>query len=631
MIYIDFETRSKCDLKKAGAWAYSQHPSTEVLCMAYAVDDGEVELWTPEDVPPPLLEGHLHEAHNAFFELAIWTNILKWPAVEWSCSAAKCAAHSLPRALDKAGAALGLDVQKDQEGKRVMMKLCRPRKPSKNNPAVWHEDPEEFNILYEYCKDDVRAERALSHALRDLNKKETKVWQLDQDINRRGIRVDVEAVDAAIEISEEHVKSANSQLEIITEGAVSKVSEAAKLTVWVQEQGVGVSSVTKQEVKDTLAMEIPDRVRKALTIRQKMGKTSVAKYKAIKNALSTDGRLRDLLMYHGAGTGRWTGKLVQPQNFPRNGFKGDIEEYFSILKMKDHDAFELCYPDVMGTVSSMIRPCLIPTEGKYFYGADYSSIEARVLLWLADDENGLGVFARGEDIYKDMASDIYGVPINKVDSNQRQLGKQAILGLGYQMGANKFEQTCLGYGIAIDAEMAERVVEAYRQKYHLVRSMWYDQEHIAKEAITTGKFLTCGKIGWGTKGDFLYCKLPSKRLIAYYDPKIETVKTPWGGEKEGITYMATNPVTRKWERTKTYGGKLVENITQGTARDVMVEAMLRLEDARYEAVLTIHDEIITEKEQGDVAEFETLMSTLPDWAEGLPVAVEGWKGLRYLK
>ena len=220
MIYLDFETRSKADLKKVGAWKYSMHPSTEVLCMAWAIDDGEVQLWKPGDEAPLFirkpkdidelliktfldLSTDTYEAHNAFFERAIWTNVLKWGPVNWTCSAAKCAAHSLPRALDKAGEALGLTIQKDQEGKRIMMKMCRPRKPSKHNPSVWHEDPEDFEKLYKYCMDDVRAERALSKALKPLNKIEQKVWALDQKINERGINVDMEAVKAAIQVSVE--------------------------------------------------------------------------------------------------------------------------------------------------------------------------------------------------------------------------------------------------------------------------------------------------------------------------------------------------------------------------------------------------------------------------------------------
>ncbi len=650
MIYVDFETRSKCDLIKEGAWKYSLHPSTEVLCMAWAIDDGEVQLWKAGDPIPKVFLGYNHvihgvngreevisplcEAHNAFFELAIWTNVLKWPAVKWCCSAAKCAAHSLPRSLDKAGKALGLSIQKDQEGKRVMMKMCKPRKPTKHNPAIWHERPEDFQKLYAYCMDDVRAERALGHALRDLSAQETKVWELDQKINVRGVRVDVDAVQAALDLSEEYTERLNEEMFAATNGEVLRASEAGKLTKWCNSMGVAMNSVAKQELADALNnMEMPEEVRTALTIRQRAAKTSVAKYKAMKAATAPDGRIRDLLMYHGASTGRWTGKLVQPQNLPRNNFKGDLEQYFTILKTATPSAFELCFPEVMETISSLIRPCFIASEGKALFGGDYSSIEARVLLWLAGDERALDLFRHGKDVYLDLASEIYNMRPEDIakDSRERQLGKQGILGCGYGMGHAKFLTTCEAYGIEIDEEMAQKVVDTYRNKYHKVKSMWYDMERAAISAVETGDMQFCGKIGWGIDGDFLYAKLPSKRLIAYYKPEVRMTETPWGQEKNTLTYMATNSVTRKWERERTYGGKIVENITQGVARDVMAEAMLRCEDAGYEVVLTVHDEILTEKGDGNVKEFENLMSALPDWAEGLPVEVEGWSGQRYLK
>ena len=634
-IYIDFETRSECDLPKAGAWKYSEDPSTEVLCMAWAVDDGEVHLWKP-GMEFPYLEitnVGLYEAHNAFFERAIWLNVLKLPPVQWSCSAAQCAAHSLPRSLDKAGEALGLSIQKDQEGKRVMMKMCKPRKPTKNNPAKWHEKPEDFETLYAYCMDDVRAERALSKSLAQLSEKETKIWNLDQTINQRGIHVDMEAVNAAIKISEEHLEKANAIFSELTGGFVERASEASKIVQWCQGQGAPVESVAKQQLTDILSSNtLPQNVRKVLELRQKVAKTSVAKYKAIKNAASSGNRLRDLLMYHGANTGRWTGKTVQPQNFPRNDFEGDEEEYFAILKQGNLESFSLCYPDVMGTISSCIRGVFIPSDGKDFYGGDYSSIEARCLPWLAGDEGALKVFREGKDIYKDMAVAIYDINYDVVTKEQRQLGKQAILGLGYGMGGPKFQQTCAGYGIEISEDKADEVKNIYRNKYHLTKEYWYAVERAAVQAIKEpGSFVKCGKIGWGIDNNFLCCKLPSGRLIRYYKPVLQQQKTPWGDTKLGITYMSQNSVTRKWEETRTYGGKLVENITQGVARDVMAEAMLRVEEAGYEVVLSVHDELVTEADHGSVKEFEKLMATNPEWGKDIPLEVEGWSGVRYGK
>lgn len=640
MIHVDLETRSKCDLLKSGAWRYSQDPSTEVLCMAFAIDDGPVHLWRPGDAFPfqQLIkpEEFVMEAHNAFFEKSMWKNILvpKYGASEnvtWSCSAAKCAAHSLPRALDKAGAALGLSIQKDQEGKRIMMKLCKPRKPTKNNKAIWHEDPADYQKLYEYCMDDVRAERAIGNALRDLNPMERKIWLLDQKINERGIRVDMEAVEAAITITSGFVEKLNAKLPELTNGYVNKATENAKLLQWVRLQGVSAINVAKSTVVELLAGELPEVVRKVLRIRQKLGKTSIAKYTAIIKAICHDGRLRDLLMYYGGHTGRWVGKIFQPHNLPQNKFKGDVDEYFHILKMADLDIFTLLYPDVMETISYLIRPLLIPTEGEIFYGGDYSSIEARVLPWLAGDDNALEVFKQGKDIYKDLACTIFKKSIDEITPDERQLGKQGILGLGYQMGAPRFQETCKSYGIDIDIDMAEKVKNTYRNKYHKVKQMWYDQEAAAKKAIKTNKNVRCGKILWGIDGDFLYCKLPSKRLMAYYKPKLKSIMRPWGKKLEAVHYMAVNSVTKKWEEHITYGGKIVENITQAVARDLLAHAMLECEDAGYKIVLHVHDEIITERIDGSVEEFEKLMKSKPEWANGIPIEVEGWSGKRYLK
>ena len=276
---------------------------------------------------------------------------------------------------------------------------------------------------------------------------------------------------------------------------------------------------------------------------------------------------------------------------------------------------------------------MIPTEGKAFFGGDYASIEARVLLWLAEDERALDLFREGKDIYLDLAATIYGVEPESIakSSIERQLGKQGILGCGYGMGHEKFMGTCDQYGIDIDEGMARKVVETYRNRYNKVKNLWYDMERAAISAVETGEMKFCGKIGWGMDGDFLYAKLPSKRLMAYYKPEIRMTETPWGKEKLTLTYMATNSVTRKWERDRTYGGKLVENVTQAVARDLMAEAMLRCEEAGYEVILTVHDEIVTEKENGNVKDFEVLMSECPKWADGIPVEVEGWTGQRYLK
>lgn len=645
MISIDFETRSKADIWKVGAWKYAEDPSTEVLCMAYAVDDSEVGLWvasegwgTTSHFFEQLIDhGEFFEAHNSFFELAIWKNIMvkrhgfpEIPDDQWSCTAAKAAAHALPRALAKVGAALNLDIQKDEEGRRVMLKLAKPRKPTKNDKSEWHNDPKDFEKLYEYCKADVETERCLSHRLRDLNKNERKIWLLDQKINMRGVRVDLEAVKCALSFAQEYKERFVDDILRLTDGYIKAATQSTKLKDWINDQGVAIENVQKATVAKALEGDLPENVRGALEIRQKLSKSSIAKYQAILNAICADGRMRGLLMYHGASTGRWTGKLFQPHNLPVNKFVGDVEEYFDILKQGKLSTFEFCYPDVMDTLSYNIRGCLIPTEGNEFFSGDYNAVEARVLLWFAGDEKALDIFRAGEDIYLDLANEIYGRKITE-KGEERDLAKRGVLGCGYGMGHVKFKDTCATYGLEISEELAEKVVKTYRSKYDRVVKFWKDQEDAAMKAVITKEFVQEGRIGWGIHNGFLFCRLPSGRCLAYFHPKIEPHETPWGAVKDTLTYMHVNPKTKKWERTKTYGGKITENIVQATARDLMAEAMVNCEENGYEVVLSVHDELITENCFGSVEEFEQLMGIVPEWAEGLPVKVEGWQGKRYLK
>lgn len=274
------------------------------------------------------------------------------------------------------------------------------------------------------------------------------------------------------------------------------------------------------------------------------------------------------------------------------------------------------------------------------HGGDYSAIEARVIFWLAGEEQGLRVFERGDDIYVDLAKVIY--PGSEIDKAKRDLGKRGILGCSYGMGHKKFKETCETFGLTIEQELAERVVQTYRQKYYPVVKFWYAQEAAAIEAVQTGRIVKCGKITWGVHGRFLYAKLPSGRCLSYFDPRIAIGETPWGEKKSQLSYMAVNSVTRKWERERTYGGKIAENLTQAVARDLMASAMLGAERRGYKMLLSVHDELIAEfpdsaKErriayyQDDTPDFEKIMTTKPEWAEGLPVNAEVWDGHRYEK
>jgi DNA polymerase len=378
---------------------------------------------------------------------------------------------------------------------------------------------------------------------------------------------------------------------------------------------------------------------RALTLMKELGRSSTAKYKKMLDWADTDGRVRGGLLYHGASTGRWSGAGVQPHNFVR-GNVSDIEGLWHVLKSGSRreiadfpNAKGKPIGSVMDALANGLRGAIIARPGTNLFVADYASIEARVLLWIAGDEAGLDIFRSGRDIYCEMAGEIYGRPITKADSAERQVGKAAILGLGYQMGWNKFQATAAKAGSTLDDQFAQRVVEAYRKKFHRVKTLWYDQEAMACEAVKhPGKQFWAGRIRWKYEDRFLYCILPSGRRLAYPDPEIKSRMTPWGEPKLALTYKGINQLSHKWERQASYGGMLVENIVQAVSRDLMAEAMLRIERTGvYEVVLTVHDEIIAESAGGEIKQFEALMAECPKWAEGCPVTVEGWAGPRYKK
>jgi DNA polymerase len=560
-----------------------------------------------------------------------------WPEIpfdQWRCTAAKGATHALPRALKNIPIALNLTHVKDMEGNRIMQKLARPRKPTEKNPSKWFGTREEFERLYAYCKDDVLAERALSQRIRNLSAKELAIWQLDQKLNDRGVMVDIDLAQHAITLGEEYKARLKNEFTALTRMKLGKSIPQAKFLSYLQANEIETKNVQKGTIVDILKDEsLNPQMRRVLQIKQELNKTSVAKYQKILTAVCEDHRLRDLLMYHGASTGRWSGRLVQPQNLPRNSLKDPLGAV-EVLKTGNLNAFELLYPDVMDTLSKMVRLTFIASPGKIMYGGDYSAIEARVVLWLAGDERGLDLYRKDMDLYKDLATTIYHTTYDAVTKDQRDMGKRGILGCGYGMGAQRFKDNCKEVAdLEITFELAQKVIDIYRAKYRKVVELWYAQENAAIKATQTKKLVQCGKVLWGYDQEFLYCRLPSGRCLAYYKPKIEPVETPWGEMKDALTHMGVNSVTRQWERQSTYGGKLVENITQAVARDLIAEAMLRIEDKGYEVLLSIHDEILSErlKTTGSVEEFTAIMSTLPVWAEGLPVAVEGWSGERYLK
>jgi DNA polymerase len=644
MIYIDFETRSEVDIKKSGAWVYSLHPSTEILCLSYKMNNEPVlladDLTTCVKFRNYLFENPeaLVEAHNAFFEKAIWQNIMVkrygWPEIkpeQWRCSASVAAYHALPRSLSGAGKILNLSTVKDDEGKRVMLQLAKP-KPRTGGFFEQGEYPEKFQTLYKYCKSDVEAEYAITKKLGQLPQRELNIWQLDQKINTHGVPVDLEAITAALKILDEYKIKLEKELETITEGEIKTVGQRDKILDWCNQRGEKLSGLTKSDVVAALQVVKHPEVKRILEIRQSLSKTSTAKYEAMKNSTAPDSRIRDVLMYHGASTGRWSGKLVQFQNLPRGNIK-DMETAIKLIKKGSLTAVELLEDDVMSFMSSAIRGMVCAPEKHTLLVADFAAIEARVLAWLANSKLMLKHFRTGKDLYKDMASQIYKVPINEVTPEQRQLGKAAILGAGYGMGSVKFYETCLSWGLAIDKNLAVRAIQTYRDTYSEIPNLWRNVEQAAMAAVSRQTQVKIGNLAFFMQDNFLKCKLPSGRLLHYYKPKIEKIDKEGWGQLNQLTYLAEK--TGKVLSNVTYGGKLVENITQAVARDIMANSMIHLDKLGYQIILTIHDEIIAEIEETDACHkldtFCQKMALPPSWALDCPVSVEGWQGKHYRK
>jgi len=659
-VTIDFETRSACDIRKHGAWVYSEHPTTEVLCLGVKWEGQEAKSFRPEEIDDI---GRVRKlcwvadeiwAHNAEFEYAIWTNVCVkkygWPPLpidKLRDTAALAAMWALPRSLDGAGRALGLDVTKDKEGHRLMLKLCKPRRPRKaereagvpEDALLWHEKPEEMERLFEYCRHDVAAEEELMLALKArLPEKEFRIWQLDQAINRRGIGADIEGAKAMIEMVNEHKDRLLAQFQEMTYGQVKTTKQVAALKDFLRGLDCDLPNLQAATVKEALEDEdLNPQARDILEIRKSLGRSSAAKYEAFVKRACGDGRIRGALLYHGASTGRWAGSGVQPQNFPsRIKVSGDPEEMLAVIVAGGLELFEAIYDDdPMAAAAAICRSIFIAKDGHVFIAADYSAIEGRGLAWLAGEEAELKTYRSGRDVYVATAASILHKPYELVTKDERQTpGKIAVLACGYGGGAGAVRKFGGGEGLS-DEEIKEQIVNPWRKAHPMTVAFWRALEEAAFKAVQRpGQAFDARGVSFKSCPDgFLKCRLPSGRILYYCSPKILPWKTTWGEMKDSVTYYTVDSVTKQWRRTATYGGKLAENVTQAVCRDIMAEAMLRLEDDGYSVVLTVHDEIVVEvpEDFGSLDEMKEIMCQPLPWAKGFPIDAGGWRGKRYKK
>jgi DNA polymerase len=634
-LYLDLETRSPLDLRKVGAYVYAAHPGTEILCVGWAVDDGPVQVHVPPARPPAPLLSALQKgivvAHNAEFERemlaspgqSIFTGATRIPLERMVDTAVLAAAAGMPRDLEDLCIALGLDEKKDADGHRVMLKLSKPRQPSKEDRApFWTPEtkPEDFSRLYDYCKDDVEAMRAAHKALPLLSPEERDAWRITVQMNERGVRVDLPAVRRAIEeasIEEERLK-----LEFESRVGCSPSSPRAAAAL-------GMESLDKVAVRRALKDPgLPDPIRYALVLRKLVARSSVKKLHAFENRTSADGRLRGQFVFCGAErTGRWSARGVQPQNFPRGLGKG-TEAAFQALNA---GVLDLLSGDVLKTVSEMLRGFFV---GPFLVG-DYAQIEARVAAWYAGQDDLIDLFRSGGDPYCEMASTIFRRSITKADAKERFLGKQVVLGCGYGMGPDKFMRTLdEQHDVQVAPLFAERAVYAYRERFTKIPKLWSRLEAAFKRVVSQGiprarlkdspLHMGTGKIG---KVPAAFIELPSGRRLWYAYPRL--VASEYGQE---IRYFGRNIYKGgAWEEIHSYGGRLTENVVQATSRDLLAHTARVLDRARFPMVLTVHDELVAEGNKTRLTEFEKCFTDVPDWANGLPVQAECFATDRYRK
>ena len=676
-VSLDFETRSSADLKKVGLHVYAAHPTTSVLCAAYAFgDEEEIYLWHPGMHPPVRLLAHVAagaevRAWNAAFEFQIWNNCCRdWPPLkieQMTCTMVQSYAMGLPGSLEGGAAALGITEQKDMAGGRLMIQMSKPKT---EDPLTWWDGDERFARLYEYCRQDVRVERAASKRLLPLSPYEKRVWQLDQRINDRGITVDVEAVKRAIALVDAEKARLDAEMRAITGNRVAACSAVQQIKDFLEFYGVTGDGLDKAAVAGHLSMDLDPVARRVLELRAEAGKAATSKFGPMVASAGADNRVRGCFQYSGANTRRWAGRRIQLHNLKRPTIKNHVVEAIinDISAGASAAEIDMCYGSPMGLLGDCTRSFLTAAPGHELLVADFSAIEARVLAWLSGQENILEVFRNGQDIYKIAAAAIFGAAPDKISDEQRQVGKVAVLALGYGGGVGAFQTMAKSYGVRMEPAYGYLMDVASPEQRARAKEMWAatkieeisEKEFIASEltkvfwreanprivdywseleiaaisaTLNPGQFFGNGNVRFKKAGSFLWCQLPGGGVICYPYPEVKEVKTPWGTPKQGFTYMAEDGTSRKWMRFTTYGGSLAENITQAVSRDLLADAMLRLDAAGFSIVATVHDEIICEMPIG-VAALQNMIAAMtenPKWALSLPLKASGFVSRRYRK
>lgn len=633
---IDIETFSSVNLSKAGVYRYVESPDFEVLLFGYSVDGEEVKVIDlacgeriPQEVHDALEDDSVIKwAFNAQFERICLSKFLGYAhgtylkPDSWKCSMVWSAYMGLPLSLEGSGAVLGLEKQKLTEGKDLIRYFCTPCKPTKSNDGrtrnLPQHDMEKWERFKAYNIRDVEAEMQIQSRLQKFPVPDF-VWEeydLDQEINDRGILVDTDFVEKCIEIDKVSRENLMTKLQELT--SLDNPNSAVQMKEWLSDNGVETETLDKKAVA-ALIDGVPGDISEVLSLRQKLAKSSVRKYQAIQNSVCEDGRVRGMFQFYGANrTGRFAGRLVQLQNLPQNHME-DLAEARALVRCGDYDSLEFLYDDIPDTLSQLIRTAFIPTVNKTFIVADFSAIEARVIAWFAGESWRAEVFEKGGDIYCASASQMFGVPVEKhgVNGHLHQKGKIAELALGYggSTGALK-AMGALEMGLA-EEELPE-LVSAWRSSNPNIVRFWWDVDRAVKKAIQEKSSTATHGVHFSCRSGMLFITLPSGRVLSYVKPRMGENK--FGGES--VTYEGVGG-TKKWERLESYGSKFVENIVQATSRDILMYAMKSLRCCSI--VAHVHDEIIIEADPRmslDVVCDQ--MARVPKWADGLLLRADGY-------
>lgn len=643
---VDIETFSSVDLGKSGVYRYAESEDFEILLFGYSVNGSPVQVVDlacgenlPEEIRKAISDPTVMKwAFNAQFERICLSRFLGMPTgeyldpVSWHCTMIWSATLGLPMSLAGVGTVLSLEKQKLTEGKDLIRYFCVPCKATKVNGGRTRNLPEHDWTKWERFKSynlrDVETEMEIQKKLSrfPVPENEWRNYCLDQKINDRGVALDMELAHRAVQCDNQYREFYLRQAREIT--GLENPNSVLQLRDWLWERGVELDSLSKNAVQDLLPDTDGD-VRKVLSLRQELAKSSVKKYTAMENLVCRDSRGRGLIQFYGASrTGRYAGKLLQVQNLPQNHLP-DLETARALVQSGNFDALEMLYDSVPNVLSELIRTAIVPKKGCRFIVSDFSAIEARVLSWFAGEQWRLDTFTQGGDIYCASASQMFGVPVEKhgINGELRQKGKQAELACGYggSVGAMK---SMGAVRMGVKEEELQPLVDAWRQANPRIVQFWWEVDRAAKTCVKQHVPTQAGRLRFEYQSGILFIQLPSGRRLAYAKPRMG--ENRFGGE--AITYEGVG-TGRKWERLETYGAKCVENIVQGTARDLLALALLRLEQAGYPVVMHCHDEAICEVPigQGSVEEVNRIMAVAPEWAEGLPLKADGFETEFYKK